>query len=222
MVLEAQQAPVSEVDPFCEEFFEDPFSAYEELREAGPVVRLSRYVVWAVARYDEVHRVLNDWQTFCSSRGVGLTDFAKEKPWRPKSLLLETDPPLHDRTRRVLNRVLSASVMARLRERFAEEADALVDRLLERGSFDAIANLAEAYPLTVFPDAMGMPRENRHFLLPLATWPSTPSARATNSSKRRSPKPNRSWPGCSGRCGARPSPQAGLARRSMPPPTPAS
>ena len=166
MVLEAQQAPVSEVDPFCGEFFENPFPAYEELREAGPVVRLLRYDVWAVARYAEVHRVLNDWQTFCSSRGVGLTDFAKEKPWRPKSLLLETDPPLHDRTRRVLNRVLSASVMARLRERFAEEADALVDRLLERGSFDAIANLAEAYPLTVFPDAMGMPRENRHFLLP--------------------------------------------------------
>ena len=166
MVLEAQQAPVSEVDPFCREFFENPFPAYEKLREAGPVVRLLRYDVWAVARYAEVHRVLNDWQTFCSSRGVGLTDFAKEKPWRPKSLLLETDPLLHDKTRRVLNRVLSASVMARLRERFAEEADALVDRLLERGSFDAIANLAEAYPLTVFPDAMGMPRENRHFLLP--------------------------------------------------------
>jgi 4-methoxybenzoate monooxygenase (O-demethylating) len=164
--LEADKAPVSEVDPFCREFFEDPFAAYEELREAGPVVRLSRYDVWAVARYDEVHRVLNDWQTFCSSRGAGLTDFAKEKPWRPKSLVLETDPPLHDPTRRVLNHVLSASVMTRLRERFAQEADALIDALVERGSFDAIADLAEAYPLIVFPDAMGMPRENRHFLLP--------------------------------------------------------
>ena len=166
MVLEAQKAPVSEVDPFCREFFENPFPAHQELREAGPAVRLSRYDVWAVARYDEVHAILNDWQTFCSSRGAGLTDFAKEKPWRPKSLVLETDPPLHDRTRRVLNRVLSASVITRLRERFAQEADALVDELVERGSFDAIADLAEAYPLTVFPDAMGMPRENRHFLLP--------------------------------------------------------
>ncbi len=166
MVLKAQKAPVSEVDPFCREFFENPFPAYEELREAGPVVRLSRYGVWAVARYDEVHMVLNDWQTFCSSRGAGLTDFAKEQPWRPKSLVLETDPPLHDRTRRVLNQVLSASVMTRLRERFAREADALIDALVERGSFDAIADLAEAYPLTVFPNAMGMPRENRHFLLP--------------------------------------------------------
>lgn len=160
------KAPVSQVDPFCREFFEDPFPAYEELREAGAVTRLSRYGVWAVARYVQVHRVLNDWQTFCSSRGAGLTDFAKEQPWRPKSLVLETDPPLHDRTRRVLNWVLSAAVMQRLRERFTQEADGLIDDLVERGSFDAIPDLAEAYPLTVFPDAMGMPRENRHFLLP--------------------------------------------------------
>jgi hypothetical protein len=42
VVLEAEETPVSEVDPFCREFFEDPFPACEELREAGPVVRLSR------------------------------------------------------------------------------------------------------------------------------------------------------------------------------------
>jgi cytochrome P450 len=56
--------------------------------------------------------------------------------------------------------------MSGLRGRFAQEADVLIDNLLDRGSFDAIPDLAEAYPLTVFPDAMGMPRENRHFLLP--------------------------------------------------------
>ena len=80
-------------------------------------MRLSRYGVWAVARYEQVHAVLNDWQSFRSSRGVGITDFAREKSWRPKSLLLESDPPLHDRARHILNRVLSASVMSRLRER---------------------------------------------------------------------------------------------------------
>ena len=65
-----------------------------------------------------------------------------------------------------MNRALSAAVIRGLRERFAQEANALIDGLVERGSFDAIADLAEAYPLTVFPDAMGMPRENRRFLLP--------------------------------------------------------
>ena len=166
MAAEPRTAPVSDVDPFCRDFFENPFAAHEELREAGPVVRLARYDVRAAARYEEVHAILNDWQTFCSSCGAGLTDFAKEKPWRPKSLVLETDPPLHDRTRRVLNRVLSASAMTGLRERFAQEADRLVDRLLDAAASMRSPIVAEAYPLTVFPDAMGMPRENRHFLLP--------------------------------------------------------
>ena len=48
-------APVSGVDPFSAEFFEDPHSVHEELREAGPVVWLSRYDAWACARYEEVH-----------------------------------------------------------------------------------------------------------------------------------------------------------------------
>lgn len=162
----AADIPVSDADPFCAEFFEDPFPVHAALREAGPVVRLRRYGVWAVARYAEVHAVLNDWQTFCSSRGAGITDFAKEKPWRPKSLVLETDPPLHDHTRRVLNRVLSAPVMRTLRERFEAEAEVLIADLATRGTIDAVADLAEAYPLTVFPDAMGMSRDNRRFLLP--------------------------------------------------------
>jgi len=48
----------------------------------------------------------------------------------------------HDHTRRVLNRVLSASAISRLRERFAAQADLLIEDLLERGSFEAIADLA--------------------------------------------------------------------------------
>ncbi len=42
----------------------------------------------------------------------------------------------------------------------------MVAELLDRECFDAVPDLAEAYPLRVFPDAVGMPRENRRFLLP--------------------------------------------------------
>jgi len=156
------------VDPFSIEFFEDPHRIHDELREAGPVVWLSRYGCWAVARYAEVHAVLNNWRTFCSSRGVGMSDFAKEKPWRPPSLVLETDPPEHDRARAVLNRILSPAAMKRLREGFAAAAERKVDELLERGHFDAITDLAEAFPLSVFPDAVGLRQEGREHLLPYA------------------------------------------------------
>jgi 4-methoxybenzoate monooxygenase (O-demethylating) len=156
------------VDPFSIEFFDDPYPTHALLRDAGPLVYLDKWSVYGVARYAEVHAVLNDPVTFCSSRGVGLSDFAKEKPWRPPSLILEADPPAHTRTRAVLSQVLSPTVMKQLRDRFAAAAAAKVDELLARKSFDAIADFAEAYPMSVFPDAVGLKQEGRENLLPYA------------------------------------------------------
>src|SRR5262249_35795680 len=138
------------------------------LRDTASVVHLHKWNVFGVARYAEVYAVLNDPQTFCSSRGVGLSDFAREKPWRPPSLILEADPPAHTRTRAVLNKVLSPAVMKHLRNRFAATADAKIDELLQRRTIDAIADLAEAYPLSVFPDAVGLKAAGREHLLPYA------------------------------------------------------
>ena len=135
-----------------------PIRIRRRRRCAKPVrsVRLTRYNVWAVARYQEVFAILNDWRTFSSARGVGLTDFKKEKPWRLPSLVLETDPPLHDRTRKVLDGVLSPAAMRGLRARFAEAADRLIDELLERGSFDAVAGTCRGV------SAGGVSRRGRH------------------------------------------------------------
>src|SRR5437763_17058398 len=161
--------PHLDVDPFSLEFFDDPYPTHELLREAGPLVYLDKWKVFGVARYAEVHAVLNDPLTFCSSRGVGLSDFAKENPWRPPSLILEADPPAHTRTRAVLSQVLSPTAMKGVREHFTAMAAAKVDELMARGSLDAVADLAEAYPLSVFPDAMGLKREGRENLLPYAS-----------------------------------------------------
>jgi len=161
--------PHLDFDPFSIEFFADPFPTHGVLRDTGPVVYLDKLGIYGVARYAEVHAVLNDPLTFCSSRGVGLSDFAKEKPWRPASIILEADPPAHTRTRAVLSQVLSPTAMKKVRGHFAEVAEAKVDELLARGSFDAITDLAEAYPLSVFPDAMGLRKEGRENLLPYAS-----------------------------------------------------
>jgi cytochrome P450 len=160
--------PRLDVDPFAIEYFDDPFPVQEMLREAGPVVHLHKWNVYGVARYAEVYGVLNDPATFCSSRGVGLSDFAKEKPWRPPSIILEADPPAHTRTRAVLSKVLSPAVMKQIRDRFAAAAEAKVDELLAKRSFDAVTDLAEAFPLSVFPDAMGLKQEGREHLIPYA------------------------------------------------------
>ncbi|MBD0273241.1 MAG: hypothetical protein ICV73_15105, partial [Acetobacteraceae bacterium] len=141
----ARAAQESDADPLSIGFFENPHRIHGELREAGPVVFLRRYGVHAVARYAEVHAVLDDWRTFCSSRGVGMSDFAKEQPWRPPSSVPETDPPEHDRAPAILNRALSPVAVKRPREGFSAAAERKVDESLERGRFDAVADLAEAF-----------------------------------------------------------------------------
>ena len=128
--------PVSTIDPFSHAFLRDPYPHHESLREAGPVVWLEQYGIWAMARHQEVRDALTDWQTYCSSAGVGLSDFRKEPPWRPPSIILEADPPLHTRTRAVLTRILSPAAINVLRATFEREAESLAIRLVERREFE--------------------------------------------------------------------------------------
>jgi cytochrome P450 len=158
--------PVSAVDPFADDFLAEPYPFYEELREAGPVVWLERYGLWACARHAEVQAVLSDWETFSSAAGVGIDDFRRTKPWRPPSLILEADPPQHTRSRTVMSRALSAKAMAGLRAGFQDAAESLADKLIARRRLDGIKDVAEAYPLSVFPKAVGLGPDGLDNLLP--------------------------------------------------------
>jgi 4-methoxybenzoate monooxygenase (O-demethylating) len=164
--IRTSTAPVSLADPFSDDVLGNPLPFHRDLRDAGPVAYLERYDVYAMGRYDEVHAALVDWQRFQSGAGVGLSNFRRETPWRPPSLLLETDPPHHDAPRRVLEAILTPRAIRRLRTEWEAAAESLVDDLLARGTFDAVKDLAEAYPLRVFPDAVGIQEEGREHLLP--------------------------------------------------------
>lgn len=160
--------PESASDPFSPEHLENPWPLYETLRETGPVVWLSRWNVCAVARHAEVHRVLGDPGVFISGRGVGVCDYGRVAPPRPPILVLESDPPLHTRLRTVYNQTLSAIAVRALRDHFTAVAETMVAALVRAGSFDAVTSLAQAYPLAVLPDALGIAPQGREGLLPMA------------------------------------------------------
>jgi cytochrome P450 len=166
MTVALEDVPIVDIDPYDDAFLTDPFPFYAELRRIAPVFRLRRYNCYGAARYAEIRAAIMDWSNFSSAAGVALANFHKEKPWRPPSLLLETDPPLHDRARTAVNRVVTAKALRPLRDPFQAEADALLDRLLARRDIDGVRDVAEAYALKVFPDAVGLDGEGRENLLP--------------------------------------------------------
>jgi cytochrome P450 len=157
--------PVWDVDPFDTTILTNPLDYYSELRSKGPFVYIPKYSVLACGRYAETREVFSDWERFVSSRGVGLQDFILEEPWRPPSIVLEVDPPYHTKTRVVIERALSPRAVRNLRESFWEDAEKLVDKLLEKGTFDAVEALAETYPTTVFPRAVGLQQIDRRRLV---------------------------------------------------------
>lgn len=163
-----KSAPHLAIDPFDDAFLSDPYAHHAALRDAGAVVWLDAIDVYAMARHADVAAALRDHTTYCSGRGVGLADFAHEAPWRPTSLLLETDPPTHERTRRLMNGIATLGALKAKRGEWRARAETLVDGLLDRGSSDAVAELGQAFPLAVFPDLIGLPLDGREHLLTYA------------------------------------------------------
>lgn len=169
---EARPAPVVDIDLYSDAALADILPVYAALREAGPVVFLQRYGVYAMGRHRDVMAVLRDWRTFSSTGGSGIADIRKPEAWRVASVIVEVDPPDHTRVRQALNKVVSPSVIKRWREDFEPVAARLVDEVLARGHFDGVRDLTETFVSTVLPDALGLPDspERRENLFLLGEW----------------------------------------------------
>lgn len=158
--------PEVDVDLWSDAVLVDPYPTYARLRELGPVLHDPLHAAYVLPRYDEVRAVLQDWETFSSARGVGLNERANKMAGRG---ILTTDPPLHDSRRRVLNAQLVPREVARHHDLIVTSAAELVDELVARGSFDAVADLAHRYSVSVVADLCGLPEDGREHLIERAS-----------------------------------------------------
>ncbi|GAB4098428.1 cytochrome P450 [Sinomonas halotolerans] len=152
--------PVVAEDPYAPEHLADPYPLFARMRDAGPVAFLAEHGVYAVTGFDECRAVLEDWRTFISGAGAGPKNLHREESWRLQGIM-ESDPPVHTAMRGALAAVVSPRSLRGLRAGFEAEAAALVETLLERGEVDLVRDVAEPFPLRVFGDAVGIPREGR-------------------------------------------------------------
>jgi cytochrome P450 len=146
--------PTSNVDLYDDRSILNPYDSYRSLRDAGPVVWLSEHRVWAVSHYREVYQALHDHETFRSGAGVGLTDRLNEAQ---KGSCITSDPPYHTTARALVSRHLTPKALRDLQDQVQKWADELVDRLVAQGSFEAVADFSQAFPLSLVPDLLGWP-----------------------------------------------------------------
>lgn len=158
----AASVPTSDIDLWADEILLDPAEAFTELREQSAVVYLERNDVWVVTRYREIRDTLGDWESFSSHR----VPFNPAAVQALEGTSLTADPPAHTALRAALTENLSPRALRRMKDEIDQKADAIVERLVERGSFEGIDDLAAELPIQVVLDLIGVQGDKRDRILP--------------------------------------------------------
>jgi cytochrome P450 len=148
--------PSFEIDPFSDELLAQPYDYYRTLRDAGPVFELSRYDAVGLARFDDVRVGLNDWRAYTSAVGPAFNEALNAGL---EGSITRLDPPEHEDVRTSMVQRLR---LGRIRE-FAPVAEQLAAEMVaafgERGTFDAVTDLAQPFVTTFTARILGIPED---------------------------------------------------------------
>jgi len=133
------------MDFFSDDMRRDPYPIYDRLRGASPVFRVPPpFDAWLVLDYDGVKQVLTDHATFSSAVPA------------PEHWFLFQDPPRHTKLRGLISKAFTPRVVANLEPRIRELSRDLLDRVVERGEMDLVADYAVPLPMWVIAEMLGI------------------------------------------------------------------
>ena len=152
--------------PLFEDGFlaDDPHPHLARLRASAPVAYDEERGVWVLSRHAEVSLAARDPATFCSRRGILLSEIGVEYETPPT--MMHTDPPEHSRYRKLVQPAFSASAMRAWEPAIRARASAGVASLLAAvdaaggGPVDVVAELSVPFPLQVIADLLGIPDDD--------------------------------------------------------------
>jgi len=162
-------------DPWNPDFVAHPYDVYTKLRTESPVSYFEPTDQWLIARHADVDELLRDRRLGRSYLHVAThEEFGKppepefqEPFWRViRAGMLDVEPPVHTRLRRLVSKAFTPRMVEALRPRVRAIAEGLVDTYVEKGGGDLIAEVAEPLPVTVIAEMLGIPEQDRHLLRP--------------------------------------------------------
>jgi cytochrome P450 len=136
----------------------DPFPVLRRLRAESPVHWHPTPGFWALTRHEDIVTVSRDPETFCSSRGILLSDIGR--PIMPRQSIIYIDPPEHAQYRKLVQPAFSPGRLRALEARIAELVRGLLDDLEPKETIDFVDALAAPLPLLVIAEMLGVPGED--------------------------------------------------------------
>jgi len=143
------------------EVMADPYPLYRKLREFEPVHWDPFMHSWVVTSYAECVTVLSKYKAGRTPtpeylEAMGLSVLAPYAAMMLKQILF-LDPPVHAGMRAMCAVAFTPRRMEALRQKTADLANELIDKVVERGRMDLIGDFAGPFPTRVLAALMGLP-----------------------------------------------------------------
>ncbi|MFM8650577.1 MAG: cytochrome P450 [Actinomycetota bacterium] len=158
-----------EIDLISPEYFAahgHPWEQYAWLRENAPVYWHHEPVesgpgFWALTKYDDIRAVSRTPKLFSSfEKGVMIPDPDEGNLFAQRQMMLNMDPPQHDRFKLLVSRGFTPKNAPLLRPRIEELAREIVDSVAAKGHCDFVSEIAGRLPSGLIAELMGMPRSD--------------------------------------------------------------
>lgn len=159
----------SEFNPFERPYLDDPYPFWERARREQPVFYSESLDYWVVSRYDDVHQVFKDTDSFSAVISIEplkpLCEAAIEKlvaaGLEMGPSLVNEDPPVHAQRRPIVRKALvSPERIAGMTPRIRELVTGYIDHFAGRGHADLVSEFAWEIPAVVALLIMGVPDED--------------------------------------------------------------
>jgi cytochrome P450 len=165
ILLDKDRLTVS-LSPSNPEFVQNPYATYENWHRDCPVFWWQEYEHWCFAGYEHVQALFRDRRF---GREILHVASRKELGWPeiPEHLtkfyafednsLLEREPPVHTRLRRLVNRAFVSRQVEQMRPRIEALAHQLINTFEGDRKVDLLAEFATSIPVIIIAELLGVP-----------------------------------------------------------------
>lgn len=116
---------------------------------------------WAITKYDDIRTVSRQPGTFSSyERGTMLYEPDDMGLAAARQMMLNMDPPQHDRFKLLVSRGFTPRNSQLLAGRIAELSTEIIDDVIGRGECDFVTDIAGRLPSALIAELMGIPRSD--------------------------------------------------------------
>ncbi|WP_459547501.1 cytochrome P450 [Nocardia sp. X0981] len=151
-----------------------PIEEWAELRRTAPVWWVDQPDgvsgfddggYWVVSKLEHIKEISKNSEVFSTNANTAVIrfngDIAREEIDIQRAMLVNTDPPEHDKLRRIISRGFTPRAVQSLRDALHERAERIVHEAKKTGGGDFVQQVACELPLQAIAELLGVPQSDR-------------------------------------------------------------